>query len=95
VSLGGHIRQFGNDDFLLLKIECHCYLPNLDRRRASMRPTDPNLDEPLSFRARWHPATPNWWPFRNHSCKTGHPAAVCSNRPRPSRVTFAAQALHA
>jgi len=28
-----------------------------------MRQTDPNLDEPSSFRTRWHLAMPNWWPF--------------------------------
>ncbi|MBS0439184.1 MAG: hypothetical protein JSS33_07235 [Proteobacteria bacterium] len=25
MRLGGHIRQFGNDFFLLRKIECHCF----------------------------------------------------------------------
>src|SRR4029079_10310181 len=42
----GHIRQFGNDDFLLLKIQCHCLPSELEPERRVMRlpiriPTNP------------------------------------------------------
>jgi hypothetical protein len=43
VRLGGHIRQFGNDDFLLLKIECHCF--TFRRNRGAPAPEIPEFHE--------------------------------------------------
>src|SRR6185312_9501501 len=53
VRLGGHIRQFGNDDFLLLEIERHCFAPNLDRGQASMRWPVRISTAPHVLRSRW------------------------------------------
>jgi hypothetical protein len=44
VSRSGHIRQFGNDDFLLLEIERHCFTFRTGTGEAHRAPPD-RIDE--------------------------------------------------
>ena len=65
MRLGGHVRQFGNDLFLLRKIERHCFLRTGLVARSCAR-------EPLSdygsvfLRIRRHLSMPTWWPFQEN-----------------------------
>src|SRR6185312_12177110 len=63
MRLGSHVRQFGNDLFLLRKIERHCFL-RTGPMRAPAR-ANPSSDLRILFlRIRRHLPMPTWWPFQ-------------------------------